>query len=163
MEHSVGPGSPDYLRLENMSNDVNHLPLETTKRLLYQVLEGLVHCHSQGVMHRNIKNANIMVTKDHQVKICDFALSKLTSIPHKVYTPEDPKIRVLSGRELRRLWYKPPELLFRKSHYAFECDMWAVGCLFWEIVMGDSLFDCECEIEMLFSIFKLTGSPSEEV
>jgi len=97
------------------------------------------------------------------VKLVDFSLSRIASIPHFAYTPEDPKERERSGREARRLWYRPPELLFRKRMYSFEVDMWAVGCLLGEFCLGEALFNGESEIEQLFKIFKLTGSPSEEI
>ena len=84
-------------------------------------------------------------------------------IPHFSYTPEDPKERERSGREARRLWYRPPELLFRKKFYSFEVDIWAMGCLLAEMALGEAFFNGESEIEQLFKIFKITGSPSEEV
>jgi cyclin-dependent kinase len=114
-------------------------------------------------MHRNLKPDNLMFTKDGTVKISDFALSRIASVPHMAYTPEDPKERERSGREGRRLWYRPPELLFRKKFYSFEVDMWAVGCLMGEMALGDALFNGDSEIEQLFKIFKLTGSPDEEL
>lgn len=90
-------------------------------------------------MHRNLKIDNILVDKD-VVRISDFGLSRLVSIPHIPYTPEDPKERERSGRESRRLWYRAPELLMRKSIYTFEIDMWSFGCLLAEIVLNEPLF-----------------------
>ena len=98
-------------------------------------------------MHRNLKHDNIMVTNDGIIKIADFALSRIAVIPHFSYTPEDPKERERSGREARRLWYRPPEILFRKKLYSFEVDMWAVGCILAEITIGESLFNGDSEIE----------------
>jgi cyclin-dependent kinase len=114
-------------------------------------------------MHRNLKPDNIMFGHDGRLKLSDFALSRIAVIPHFPYTPEDPKERDRSGREARRLWYRPPELLFRKKMYSFEVDMWAVGCLLAEITLGEAIFSGESEIEQLFKIFKFTGSPSEEL
>lgn len=114
-------------------------------------------------MHRNLKPDNIMMTKTDIVKLCDFSLSRLASIPHFAYTPEDPKERERSGREARRLWYRPPELLFRKKMYSFEVDVWAIGCLMAEFALGEPLFNGESEIEQLFKIFKFTGSPSNDI
>ena len=111
-------------------------------------------------MHRNLKPDNIMISEDNIVKLSDFSLSRIAQIPHFSYTPEDPKERERSGREARRLWYRPPELLFRKKFYSFEVDMWAVGCLLAELALGEPLFNGESEIEQLFKIFKFTGSPS---
>lgn len=104
-----------------------------------------------------------MVSKNEIVKLVDFSLSRIAAVPHFPYTPEDPKERERSGREARRLWYRPPELLFRKRMYSFEVDMWAIGCLLAEFALGEALFNGESEIEQLFKIFKLTGSPTQEI
>lgn len=88
-----------------------------------------------------------MVSRLDVIKLSDFSLSRLASIPHFAYTPEDPKERERSGREARRLWYRPPELLFRKKMYSFEVDMWAAGCLLGELALGETLFNGESEIE----------------
>ena len=103
-----------------------------------------------------------MMGKDDTLKLVDFSLSRIAAIPHFAYTPEDPKERERSGREARRLWYRPPELLFRKKYYSFEVDIWAVGCLLGEMALGEPLFNGESEIEQLFKIFKFTGTPSQE-
>jgi len=52
----------------------------------------------------------------------------------------------LSGREARRLWYKSPELILRKSVYSYETDIWAVGCILAEIILAEPLFYAETEI-----------------
>jgi serine/threonine protein kinase len=114
-------------------------------------------------MHRNLKPDNIMFDQNDVLKLTDFALSRISVIPHFSYTPEDPKERERSGREARRLWYRPPELLFRKKMYSFEVDIWAVGCIMAELAMGEAFFNGESEIEQLFKIFKVTGTPCSEV
>ncbi len=123
------------------------MPLLTIKKLMYQILQGVCYLHRNGVMHRNLKSDNVLVTDGDQIKIADFSLSRVVQVPHVPYTPEDPKERERSGREARRLWYRPPELLYRKNLYSFEVDMWALGCLLGELVLGEPLFNGESEIE----------------
>lgn len=103
-------------------------------------------------MHRNLKPDNILLSPPSSdiplLKLSDFSLSRIATMPHFPYTPEDPKERERSGREARRLWYRAPEMLFRKKFYSFEVDIWAVGCLMAEIAMGgEPLFNGESEIE----------------
>jgi len=78
------------------------------------------------------------------------------------YTPEDPKERDRSGREARRLWYRAPELLLRKSKYTQEIDMWSVGCIIAEMFTNSVLFEGDSEVEQLFKVLTLTGSYTEE-
>lgn len=156
---------PNSLFLRQVRNDkpINGLSVDLTRNVIRQVLEGLAYCHSRGVMHRNLKPDNILVSENGKVKLSDFTMSRMVSVPHFEYTPEDPKERERSGREARRLWYRPPELLFRKKMYSFEVDMWAVGCLLAEICLASTLFTGEHEIDQLLKIFSLTGTPSEEI
>ena len=95
-------------------------------------------------------------------KISDFALSKYIQIPHISYTPEDPKDRERSGREARRLWYRAPEILMRKPLYSQEIDMWAFGCIMAEMTINEPLFNGDSEIEQLFKIFRMIGSPNQQ-
>jgi serine/threonine protein kinase len=55
---------------------------------LYGILSGAGYCHDKGIIHRNLKADNILLTEDEEVKIADFSLSKRTHIPHVPYTPE---------------------------------------------------------------------------
>lgn len=127
-----------------------------------QLLKGLKYLHGNRLMHRNLKPHNILINHDASVKIGDFTLSRISTEPHCPYTPEDPKERERSTRETRRLWYRAPEMLFRKV-YSFEVDLWSVGCLFAEMTLGEPLFNGESEVEQLFKIFRFIGVPSEDL
>ena len=119
-------------------------------------------------MHRNLKPENILVEADTNGKpnafISDFSFSRAVSPgPNSKLTPEDPKDRDRSGREVRRLYYRAPELMFRPKLYSYEVDMWAVGCLLAEMALGEALFRESSELILLLVIFKVTGSPSEDL
>lgn len=75
--------------------------------------------HHKGFIHRNLKSDNIVIVRNQELttKISDFALSRFITIPLNPYTPEDPKDRDRSGREIKRLFYRAPELLLRKNIY----------------------------------------------
>ena len=104
-----------------------------------------------------------MFNKSELLILTDFSMSRRKVTPEFVYTPEDPKERESSGREARRLWYKAPEMLLRRSKYSEEIDMWSVGCIFAELATCAPLFYGESEIEQLFKIYSLTGTPSSEI
>ena len=141
----------------------NRLTKSQLQKVMVQILQGIKQLHSIGIIHRNLKPDNILVSENGEVKISDFTQSRMSTIPVGPYTPEDPKERDRSGREIKRLWYRAPEFLYRTPIYTFETDMWSVGCLFAEMILGEPLFQGRSEIENLFNIFRFTGSPSQEL
>ena len=150
----------DYIK--KLSSEKSTVSRGIIQNITRQICEGLSYMHHKGLIHRNLKPDNILVTSDGTVKIVDLTLSRLICLPHYPYTPEDPKERERSGREARRLWYRSPELLFRKEIYSSEVDMWSLGCLLAEMCTGQPLFNGESEIEQLFKIFRVTGVPKGE-
>lgn len=73
---------------ESQFNAGGSISLPTIKKLGFQILQGISYLHHRGIFHRNLKPDNILITSNNIVKITDFSLSKLTSIPHISYTPE---------------------------------------------------------------------------
>lgn len=114
-------------------------------------------------MHRNLKPHNILIQNNGEIKISDFTLSRIGTEPNFPYTPEDPKERERSTRETRRLWYRAPEMIFRKEIYSSEIDLWSIGCLLAEMALGEPLFNGESEVEQLFKIFRFVGAPTEDL
>lgn len=55
---------------------------------MYELTKGIDYCHKHGILHRNLKPENIMITNEGHVIITDFSLSRLITIPHSLYTPE---------------------------------------------------------------------------
>jgi hypothetical protein len=111
-------------------------------------------------MHRNLKPDNIFIDGMGIVKIGDFTTTRMLDIPLQAYTPEDPKERERSGREMRRLWYRAPELILRDEIYGPKVDIWSVGCLLAEAATGKALFQSDSEIDHLFRTFRLIGTPN---
>ena len=141
------------------ANDGYSVSKATVQSLMKQVFTGLHFIHNKGIIHRNLKPDNVLVSRNGTVKLADFTLSRMECVPRYPYTPEDPKERERSGREARRLWYRAPELLLREDLYGSEVDIWTAGCLLAELSLGVPLFNGENEIEHLFKIFKVMGVP----
>lgn len=87
------------------------------KSLMAQLLRGLSYIHDRGVLHRDLKGSNILLSKHGELKIADFGLAKFYSKGKK----NDLTNRVITQ------WYKPPELLFGATVYGPEVDMWSAG------------------------------------
>ncbi|KAG2679338.1 hypothetical protein I3760_11G046800 [Carya illinoinensis] len=126
--------------------------LEKIKCYVKQLLSGIEHCHSRGVMHRDIKGSNLLVNNDGILKVADFGLANFYSSGHR---------QPLTSRVVT-LWYRPPELLLGSTDYGASVDLWSVGCVFAELILGKPILQGRTEVEQLHKIFKLCGSPPDD-
>lgn len=126
------------------------LPLNTVKSFTYQLLKGLEHCHVRGVMHRDLKPQNILISKSGSLKIADFGLARAFVPPIRPFT-----------HEVVTLWYRAPEILLGGKTYALPVDMWSVGTILVEMASKRPLFPGDSEIDEIYKIFRILGTPSE--
>jgi len=61
------------------------------------------------------------------------------------------------------LWYRAPEILLGGKHYSVGVDMWSIGCIFAELVTKQPLFPGDSEIDQLYRIFRVCGTPNETI
>ncbi|KAL6613899.1 hypothetical protein ACP70R_036169 [Stipagrostis hirtigluma subsp. patula] len=152
-----------YLVFEYMDHDLtgftaaatasgSRLSLPQVKCYMKQLLSGIEHCHNKGVLHRDIKSSNLLVSSDGILKIADFGLA----------TSYDPNNTRPMTSQVITLWYRPPELLLGATHYGVGVDLWSVGCILAELLLGEPIFPGRTEVEQLHKIFKLCGTPSED-
>ncbi|KAG2681870.1 hypothetical protein I3760_11G163900 [Carya illinoinensis] len=149
-----------YLVFEYMDHDLaglaSHPGLKFTeaqvKCYMQQLLRGLDHCHSHGVLHRDIKGSNLLIDNNGILKIADFGLASFFN-PHQS--------QPLTSRVVT-LWYRPPELLLGATYYGTAVDLWSSGCILAELYAGKPIMPGRTEVEQLHKIFKLCGSPSED-
>ncbi|XP_073041569.1 probable serine/threonine-protein kinase At1g09600 isoform X1 [Primulina eburnea] len=149
-----------YLVFEYMEHDLTGLLASPTvkftesqiKCYMQQLLRGLEHCHSRGVLHRDIKGSNLLIDNNGVLKIGDFGLATFFRANQK---------QPLTSRVVT-LWYRPPELLLGATNYGVSVDLWSSGCILAELFSGKPIMTGRTEVEQLHKIFKLCGSPSEE-
>ena len=125
---------------------------DTIKSFLYQILDGVAYCHAKKIIHRDLKPQNLLIDKNRRLKIGDFGLARAFSIPIRPYT-----------QEVLTLWYRPPELLLGATEYSTPVDIWSVGCIFAELFLKKALFCGKGEVEQLYKIFGILGTPTKEV
>lgn len=111
------------------------IPPATIKSIMFQLLNGCQYLHAQWVLHRDLKPANIMVTSAGEVKIGDLGLARVFHKPlHSLYSGDKVVVTI---------WYRAPELLLGSRHYTPAIDMWALGCIFAELLSLRPIFKGE--------------------
>jgi len=120
------------------------------KSYLYQLLKGLEFCHACRIIHRDLKPQNLLIDLNGTIKICDFGLARSFSLP----------VRALTHEVVTR-WYRAPEVLLGSRRYSCPVDIWSVGCIFVEMLHGKPLFPGDSEIDQIYRIFQILGTPSE--
>jgi serine/threonine protein kinase len=92
----------------------------------------------------------VLIDQQGVLKIADFGLARAFGIPFRSYT-----------HEVVTLWYRAPEVLMGAKSYGLTIDMWSVGCIIAEMSNKQPLFPGDSEIDQLFKIFRLLGTPDE--
>ncbi|CAL6321557.1 unnamed protein product [Bathycoccus prasinos] len=119
-----------------------------------QILIGLDYLHSQRVVHRDIKGANILVEKSGRIKLADFGMAKMlefVDVERNSYAK-----KAVKGSA----YWMAPEVI-RKSEVTLGCDVWSVGCTVIEMASAKPPW-CECstQVQAMFKIASSTALPT---
>lgn len=146
------------------------MPMHTVKSLLWQILHGINYLHKNWIIHRDLKPSNILVTGSDKppnergcVKIADFGLARLFQAPLRPLTDVDAVVVTI--------WYRAPELILGAKHYSKAIDLWAIGCIFAELVTSKPLFQGQekerkgddrnpFQADQIDKIFRILGKPT---
>ena len=128
------------------------LPEKVIKQIIYQVLCGVNYLHSLKFLHRDIKPDNILLSSEGKIILTDFDLCRQES-----KGKDDPMTRTAVT-----LYYRAPEIFFGDSYYGNKIDIWSIGCVFAELVIGKPIFKANNELGTLSKIIENIGCPNEE-
>ncbi|KGG52239.1 hypothetical protein DI09_19p210 [Mitosporidium daphniae] len=111
------------------------------KTILRQLLDATRLMHDHWIVHRDLKTSNLLFTN-----------TGLIGTPPPALTPV-----------VVTLWYRAPEILLGAPTYSSPADIWSIGCIFGELLSGRPLFPGTSDIDQINHIFKILGSPTNDI
>ena len=150
MELVEGPTLADRIK-------AGPIPVDEAVRIAKQIADALEYAHERGIIHRDLKPANVKVTNDDAVKVLDFGLAKaLEGDPSSIDISTSPTISrmaTMQGVLLGTAAYMSPEQAKAKS-VDRRADIWAFGCVLYEMLTGKQTFTGETVTDTLASLIK---------
>ncbi|XP_068194259.1 cyclin-dependent kinase-like 1 [Antennarius striatus] len=136
----------DHTVLNELDRHPRGVPDHLVKSITWQTLQAVNFCHKQNCIHRDVKPENILITKHHVIKLCDFGFARILTGPCDYYTDY-----------VATRWYRAPELLVGDTQYGPPVDVWAIGCVFAELLSGIPLWPGKSDMDQLYLIRKALG------
>jgi serine/threonine protein kinase len=122
MEYVEGIGLDDFIK--NLNTPVS---IERGKNIMLQILNGFAYAHSNGIIHRDVKPSNILITKNDEVKILDFGIAKML---------DDVKNKLTkTGTQIGTAYYMSPEQV-KAQELDQRTDIYSLGITFYELLSG---------------------------
>jgi cyclin-dependent kinase 12/13 len=137
------------------------LTIPEVKSFSMQLLRAIDFCHLKGIVHRDLKCANLLVTRAGVLKLADFGLAREYA-PDPIYVPESDSQSnepLHMTNKVITVWYRPPELLLGATTYGPEIDIWSAGAIIGELLLQRPLFGAEKEIGVFSMIVEELGTP----
>lgn len=151
-----------YLVFEYMETDLhaairaNILEPLHKQYVMYQACKALMYMHSAGLVHRDLKPANLLLNAECLVKVCDFGLCRTVS---DIAKGEEEYTNLTDYVATR--WYRAPEILLASKRYKESVDMWSLGCIFAEMIIGRPIFPGTSTLNQLERVIEKIGFPNE--
>ncbi|KAL0490115.1 mitogen-activated protein kinase [Acrasis kona] len=121
--------------------------------IMFQLIAALNYTHSASILHRDLKPANILINADSKIKLCDFGLARFIDFEG------DP---TMSTNYVQTRWYRAPELLLNYGQVSKQADMWSVGCIFAEMILGRPILTGSSPVNQIEKIVTMLGTPKPQ-
>lgn len=143
------------------------LPIGVCKTMCRDLLSAVCHCHLHGILHRDVKPGNLLVSSDGRLQLCDFGLAKpcpaLLKSPGSGDSDDLPAIysEASGTKGLCTLYYRPPEVLLGGGANHPSVDIYSAGLVIAELLSGRVLFRGENVLDQLGRVFAVLGTPTD--
>ncbi|EFO83501.1 hypothetical protein CRE_02911 [Caenorhabditis remanei] len=155
-----------YLAFEFMEADLHNVIKKGSilkdvhkQYIMCQLFRAIRFLHSGNVLHRDLKPSNVLLDADCRVKLADFGLAR--SLSSLEDYPEGQKMPDLTEYVATR-WYRSPEILLAAKRYTKGVDMWSLGCILAEMLIGRALFPGSSTINQIERIMNTITKPSRQ-
>eukprot|EP01132_Coremiostelium_polycephalum_P002242 gene2242-2764_t len=153
--------SEDNKRMQNLVFDFipytlasllkkRQLSLNFIKVLFYQLCQAIKHIHTKNICHRDITPNNILLNQKGELILADFGSAKILEVNHA-------SMSYICSR-----YYRAPELLVGCASYSTKIDIWSIGCILAEMLIGKPLFPGSNSNDQLGRIIEVLGTPTQE-
>uniref|UniRef100_A0A8R1E085 Protein kinase domain-containing protein n=1 Tax=Caenorhabditis japonica TaxID=281687 RepID=A0A8R1E085_CAEJA len=158
-----------FLVMDLMSNNLHHviygndnpLPEFIIVQFLEQLLRGLEYLHAACIAHRDLKPSNLLVNEDGTLRIADFGMAKCADNSAKKHDDEDHCYYMT--QHVATLPYRAPELLFVLPEHSTAVDMWAVGCIYGEMILRREFIPGRSVQRQIVMMLETLGQPPQYV
>ncbi|KAK8396499.1 hypothetical protein O3P69_005503 [Scylla paramamosain] len=154
-----------YLVFQFMETDLHNVikkgnVLEDIHRryIMYQLFRAARYLHSGSVIHRDLKPSNLLVDSDCRVKVADFGLARSVEPCAHVEPQGDPTLT----NYVATRWYRAPEILLNSKRYTLGVDMWSLGCILGEMLLGKPMFPGSSTIDQIERIMAVIPPPNRD-
>uniref|UniRef100_A0A914LL67 Mitogen-activated protein kinase n=1 Tax=Meloidogyne incognita TaxID=6306 RepID=A0A914LL67_MELIC len=154
-----------YLVFEYMEADLHNVIKKMTilkdihkQYIMCQLFRAIKFLHSGNVLHRDLKPSNVLLDAECRVKLADFGLAR--SFSQMDDSLDGSNVPELTEYVATR-WYRSPEILLAAKHYTKGVDMWSLGCILAEMLLGKALFPGSSTINQIERIMNTIQRPSK--